>query len=313
MPGFIAAQIARINRNYILVALGLAVVAGAIGWFGWTYLSAVALGPRKVSAQELASPQFQADPRSYKAIIQVGGTGVRPAFYSARVRRGKSYGMLYCRLLKVGDAQLIVEDWGQSNSSTPAGQLRYVPADIAQYASYYREAGAILPVMLDTREWREQGWMLLIFGSACSIGTLAIAGLLLWWSANPERHPVRRAVVRLGDFDSVALQIDGEMQAASQSFGPVRLGQTMVAYTRAFAFDVVRVDNIVGARTEWLRKGKTTALYLLMETRDTRKLKWEISRNYADALLGAISTAAHIEASPGTQPEVLELRIGRKA
>jgi hypothetical protein len=50
MPGFIASQIARINRDFILVALALALVATAIGWFGWTYVSAVVLGPRMVSA-----------------------------------------------------------------------------------------------------------------------------------------------------------------------------------------------------------------------------------------------------------------------
>lgn len=313
MPGFIASQIARINRNYLLVALALALVVAAMGWFGWTYISAVVLGPRMVSAQELASPQFQSDPSSYKSIIGVRGSQARPTFYSTRVRRGKGYGTLYCRLLKVGDAQLIVQEWARSNSYTPAGQLREVPADIAQYASYYQKAGAILPVLLDTREWKEQGWMLLICGSIAGAGTLALAGLLLWWSTHPERHPVRRAVLRLGDFEATAMQIDGEMQAEFQRFGPVHLGQTTLAYAPAFSFDIVRLENITGARTEWIRKGKSSALFLLLDTRDERKVKWQISRGYADALLESVCAAAHVEPSGQAALRTIELRIGRNS
>lgn len=312
MPGFIASQIARINRNYLLVALLLAAVAGAIVYFGWTYVAGVVLGPRVVSAEELGSSRFQSDAASYKRIVTVRGSEVRSWFYKARVPRGKHYGTLYCWLLKVGDAQVMVEGWEPSASLSATGELRPAPQNILNAASAYRKAGAILPVLVDTRDWRTNGWTLVVFGSLAGAGALGIAGTLLWWNSHPDRHPVRRAVARLGDFDAIALQVDGEMQAAAQSFGPVRLGQTMLAYARAFAFDLTRVDGILSARAEWLRKGKTTALYLLMETREGRTVKWEISRKYANELLNAISTAAHIEVAAVEAPKILQLRIGRK-
>ena len=310
MPGFIASQIGRINRNYALVALVLGLVAAGIGWFGWTYISAIALGPRMVSAQELASAQFQSDLNSYKTVIQVSGSEVRPTFYSARVRRGKGYGTLYCWLLKVGDAQLIVEDWSPSRGPNAAGLLGGIPQDVSHAANAYQKAGTILPVLLDAREWKQQGWILLIYGSAFAIGALVIAGILFWWGTHPEKHPVRRAVLWLGDFEAIAMQIDGEMQAELQRFGPVHVGQSTLLYTSTFSFDVVRLENVTGARTEWLRKGKSSALYLLLDTRDARKVKWQISRRYADALLAAVSTAAHIEASPLEPEKRIELRIG---
>ncbi len=309
MPGFIASQIGRINRNFVLVALALAVSAMVVGWLGANQISAVVLGPKPVTAEELASAQFQSEAESFKKVVQLNGSEVRPVFYSARVRRGKGYGTLYCWLLKARDRQIIVEDWSPSRGLAATGQPRIAPPGIYHYANAYRGAGEILPILIDQREWKESGWMLAILVSALGAAALVITGVLFWWSQNPERHPVRRAVARLGDFESTAMQIDGEMQSELGRFGTVHLGQTTLIYTPAFSFDVVRLESITGARTEWLRKGKSSALYLLLDTREQRKVKWQISRTHADDLLKSVCSAAHVEASEQAQPRRIELKI----
>lgn len=298
MTGFVASQIARINRNFVLIALLLALGAGAIGWLGWDNISAVVFGPRMVSAEELASARFQSDPESYKKIVRVSGAEVRPPFYSARVRKGKGYGTLYCWLLKVGEAELIVEDWSQSGTLTAAGKLGEAQQGIYRAAQASGAGGSLLPVLLDQRDWKETGWVLTICAAGMAIAAAVIGGLLLSWGSNPERHPVRKAVARVGDFESTAVQIDAEMQAAYQQFGAVHLGQTMMTYTSAFKFDVVRLQSIAAARTEWLQQGKTRALFLLMETREGRQVKWHIRKSDADELLASVRAAARLEQNP---------------
>ncbi len=313
MPDFIASQIARINRNFALVALGLAAGATVLAWVGANQISAVLQGPIPISAQEMASAEFQSHAESFKKIVRVEGNAVGPTFYRARVRRGKGYGTLYCWLLKAGDRQIIVEDWSPSASLNAAGQARIAPPDIYRYATAYRGTGEIVPILIDQREWKEGGWVLTAFASTLAAAALVIAGVLFWWSRVPGKHPVRRAVLRLGEFESTAMQIDGEMQAEFARYGPVHLTQTTVLYTPAFSFDVVRLESITGARTEWLRKGKSSALYLLLDTREDRKVKWQISRRYGDALLQAVCTSAHLEAPDPAPVKRIELRIGSKS
>lgn len=310
MPGFIASQIARINRNYLLVALALGMVVATMAYFGWSYVSAVVLGPKSVSAEEMFSPQFQSDPNTYKRIVQVEGTPAGQVFYRERVRRGKGYGTLYCWLLKAGNAQVIVEGWQPSASASAVGRFREAPAGIYRAAGAWAKYGAIYPLALDTRDWKADGWMLLIYGSAVAIAAAVILGMLLWWGADPNRHPVRRAVLRVGDFEATAMQIDAEMQAQSQSFGPVHIGQTMLVYAPAFSFDVARLENVSSAQTKWLRKGKSNALYLVLDTHEGRQLKWQISRKYGDELLQAVCASARVEA-PAAGPKRIELRIGK--
>lgn len=295
MDSFVASQIARINRNLLLVALGLGAAAGLILWLGRYEVLGVVRGPRIVTAQELVSPRFQSDPEAYKAVVQVSGSQMGGPFLSERVRRGKSTSTLYCALLKLETGRLIVESWDPLTAATVAGKVKEPAGHIWRAARAHNKEGDLLPVALDTRDWKSNGWVLLGAGGGSAVATLAIAGLLFYWTSTPDRHPAQKAVARLGDFASVAMQIDGDMQAEVQRFGSVHLGQTFALYTSTFKFDVVRLDSIVGARTQWVQQGKSRALFLFLDTNQGREVKWHIAKKNAEELLASVRRAARLE------------------
>lgn len=293
MPDFIQRQIARISRNFSITALILAAVASTIAFFGWPYIVAVVAGPRVVSAAELASPAFQQSVQAKTTIVSVTGDQLRPSFYSVMVSRGKSgTAPLHYSLLHVGDKQLIVSGWSAAPSLTAEGEMSWAGDFILERASAYQEAGEILPLLVDTRSWKTTGWVLFGYDSIFALAALILISFPMRWNLNPAAHPVQRALAKLGEPTTAAMQLDVEMQAEVRRYGSIHRTQSMLVYAPAFKFGAVRLGDIVAATTEWRRSGKSSALYLILDTRNMGRVQWQIRNSYSQALLDDIRSAA---------------------
>jgi hypothetical protein len=127
------------------------------------------------------------------------------------------------------------------------------------------------------------------FGGMVLFGALLFLGYALRWTVNPDSHPVRQAVRRLGLPDQTS-QIDSEVQADVAHFADIHVTRSMLLFVTIGGFDVVRLDNIAAASGQL----ESYNYFLLLATKDGRQLKW-IVRGDRNALLQAVRAAAHLE------------------
>ncbi|HTX79973.1 MAG TPA: DUF6709 family protein [Longilinea sp.] len=253
IDGFVEQQIRRNNRSQILWALFiLAVVIGAFVIAGDYYYNFF-FGPFKVSSAQVISYQAGNLPRQY--YVTVTGREVEDTGYdmyhtdnSGNKTTDASYMALLVSnrllLVKVPPAAL------QTATATMTGALVDLPSDEQTYviqnleSEYPNIKGAFLPVMLDTTDFKTNGYAGLV------VGTL-IAGICLFFiirgimRSDPERHPFMKQLARYGQPEFIASSIDMEMDGEHTRVGPLHVSPKWLVLNTLSLMKVERMEDLV--------------------------------------------------------------------
>jgi hypothetical protein len=167
---------------------------------------------------------------------------------------------------------LLVKALDDRSVSTFTGYLEPLPPDVRTnvIADIEREApslrGAFLPFMLNTDDFRSDGYGALGLGSLLFGAFLFGIARALWRSSNPARHPIMRALGRFGTPADVAGQLDAELLAEHRQIGDLHLTPNWLVRASRSSLTALRIEDVVWAykkvtqhRVNGVPAGKTYA------------------------------------------------------
>jgi hypothetical protein len=110
-------------------------------------------------------------------------------------------------------------------------------------------AGSVFAGGLIYLLWRDApgGWFYRIQVSCLVSLTVALVGVLLYWTAFPDKHPVNRALAMYGDVTAIAKQLNDEMAEKHEVQGPFLFTSSFLTYSPGYTLDLVRYDDILAA------------------------------------------------------------------
>jgi len=253
---YIQRQLARTNRNFFLVGLGLIVAVTSYGVSASRYFYNFFKGPVEMSAEAIATVRSPETLERYFVSIkgddsidsglqyvekQVSQSGV---VESQTVKAGYS-------ILVLGKRFLIVKRAPADNSKQYEGALMDLPADVHSQIitpllpDYPNAEAAFLPMMLDATGFRDEGYI----AAAICIPVLLCALWIIWRVRtrieNPLRHPILNSLSRYGSLANSARQIDAESNG--KRLGEVVLGQTWILLPSLFFLRVYHIPNVIWA------------------------------------------------------------------
>ena len=223
--GFVGNLIRRTSQRMLIVALVL--LAGLTLFFAYkrSYFFGFFAGPHTVTAQQLTAASSPAafanpflsvadegeEPTDLQEIHNEDGRNVLEASFASAV-----VGAHHMLVRVAPDAANAAE---HLPSATVTGEIKKVD-DLrgSVYGNYAAPAGDLLPIYLDTYNYRTSGYIAL----ALCIPILLLALWLLWrWfqiSSDFSRHPLCRKLSGQGQLEMLVQQIDSEMAAPHTSY-----------------------------------------------------------------------------------------------
>ena len=223
--GFIGDLIRRTNRRLLITAFLLLACLALFFGYNRGYFYGFFHGPRTVSAQQLtaaASPaafpnRFVAvqdereEPTQLEDISHKDGQDYVEAGFMSAVVGG------HHMLVRVGPDAVPVSG---ASAATLTGQLKSVD-DLRNHleGSYSTPQDDLLPVYLDTYEYKTFGYGSLAIGVPLLL--LALWMLWRWWqvSSDLSRHPLCRRLAAQGQLELMIQQIDSELAAPHLTVG----------------------------------------------------------------------------------------------
>ncbi len=252
----IGRHVRRCNRNLLIanaaVVAAVALVAAAngrylAGWFG----GPVPIRPERIAALSAAEALHS------RFVEFTAGKIVSTGYQAIMVRDGGRQEVKADFMATlVGGRLLIVKTKPGATGTHLQGALVEVPPDVlsglrAQLPA--EERGALLDFMLNTADYREDGWWLVGFG--LPVLALCVWNLLKWWRRTNDfaLHPI----VRQMGGEQVALQyaaeLESEMAAPTERHGRGILSRSWIVVPTLFHTGIVRLDWLV-----WIFKRTTT-------------------------------------------------------
>jgi hypothetical protein len=288
-------QIRRTNRNLLLTNLALLALVLGIAFFNRRYLMSFARGPVPVSAAQVAE---LTDPAQLdNAFVSLDVAKVLPTGYQVvNTRHGRQVSVKADFQLAPLDHRVLIVKAKPGNVGTHfKGGFVPVPDGVLSGIRQMIPADArvvLLPFMLDTVDYGDDGWWMLSLG-------LPAAGLALWnlfvWTLRRDykNHPL---VEQLGDETAAlqcAQQLEGELSAA-RKFGSASVTASWLVHETFFRASIVRLENVVWAykkvtqhRTNFIPTGKTYEAILFDRNGDETKVSGK--EEVIDGLLGAVA------------------------
>lgn len=221
--GFIGNLIRRTNQRILITALVLLACIAAFFGYNRRYFYAFFAGPRTVTAQQLTTAS---SPAAFPdAFLRVGDDSAETTnLEEVRREDGRDSVAANFESVVVGGHHMLVrvapDSFPASDTATalPAttltGEVKRVD-DIRNqiYGSYSTPAGDLLPVYLDTYDYRNFGNIALAI--AIPLALLGLWMLWRWWqtSSDLSRHPLCRRLAKQGQLELLIQQIDSEMSA----------------------------------------------------------------------------------------------------
>jgi hypothetical protein len=253
----------RSNRNLlILCVLGIIIVA-ALFILNMRYFYNFIVGPVEISSASLVALPAADTPQRYwlkvngQELVDTGIQYVSTSKNGSKTVDNSYYAMLLEKRL------LLVKIPGEPGvDSLPANQtgwLSEIASDENQKIIQALEIespaikGLFLPFKLETGDFRTNGYIGLVIGGIVLLLCLWGVVLVVQRTANPNNHPVLRALARFGPVDFVVSRIDAEMAAVHTTLGKLNLTNSWLIYDDKANLLATRYEDVI-----WIYKHVTT-------------------------------------------------------
>jgi Family of unknown function (DUF6709) len=266
---FIGEQIRRVNRNLLITNVVILVVAATLLLTKHDLINGYLRGGEKVEASALAR-MTAAD----RGVIEVNADGVIPTGYAMVKHRssGKDEVEYEFVAMRAGDRLLLVKvEQGQKGPHF-AGTLESLPNQVMTMAYQDMKTpkgrAALMPIMLDTIEYKSDAWLLM------GLGILAIP-LALWnlkkWmqrAADPATSPIVTQQEHRGGV-MACQQVDSEVAQSCGKLGKALLTKSWVIVPHTYHATIMHLEDVVWVykkvtqhRVNFIPTGKTYAAML---------------------------------------------------
>ena len=307
---FIGDQIRRANRNLLITNLVILVVAATLMLSQHRTISGYLRGGEKTEPAALAST-----PPIENTVVALDSDNVMATGYQmVKHESGKDTVEYEYLAMKAGDRLLIVKSEPGQHGPHFEGALAPLPHDISsalmKEIKSERTRQALMPVMLDTIEYKSDGRLLLIFGVPSIL--LAAWNLKKWMqrAADPETSPIVTQLQHRGGM-MACQQIDSEVAQSSGKLGKAILTKSWVIAPHTFGASIMHLDDVVWVykkvtqhRVNFIPTGKTYAAILCAST--GRMVQIDDKQEKIDQLLVTIAGKAPW-AIAGFSPDVQKL------
>jgi len=222
---FVLSTVRRLNRNLLIISLvGLLLVIIGLG-FNTRYLYNVFAGPFPLERDALLKLTNADLPTQYYVTVTGDDHANTGYEYVKTSSSGSETTEAYYLALLIDDKLLLVKSLTTEIENTISGELLNIPTDIQNevVAEVEREvpeiAGAFLPVMLDTSNFRMAAYIGLGIGALLGLAALVGVGLAIQRFLNPYAHPAIKALERFGLAQDMVSEIEAEMGVAHELVG----------------------------------------------------------------------------------------------
>jgi len=257
--GFVQKTIRRSNLgSLVLSAIGILIIlalAASLSRYFFNFFK----GPFAINQDELVSLEKPEDELNYYYTVQ-GEEALDTGFqYVITHDNGSESVEHYYFALPVLDRLLLVRTSAPDLLDTYTGTLMTIPN--LEQANVITEivnetpglAGVFLPVMLDTGNFKLNGYFILggavIAFMLCGILFIAV----IRHATDPLSHPIMRMLAAYGDPESKAAQVDTEIVTAGKKIAAAWITPTWLVVPKAFTFRLMRLDDIL-----WIYKQVVT-------------------------------------------------------
>ena len=244
---FIGRQIRRANRNLLLVNLVVLAIVALIAFGNWRYLNNWFRGTAAVAPAQIAS--LKSADELERNFVNFDVKEVFPSgFQEVEQKNGVTTSVKADYLVTwVGDRALVVEAKVNSTNTHLEGALVAVPSEVASGLRQDlppEKQNVLLPFMLDTVDYREDGWWML--GLGVPLILLSMWNLVKWSqrSNNLAAHPMvkkmggEQAVIQYGQ------QLETEMSGGGEKFGAATLTANWVVVPYFFGTNFARLEDM---------------------------------------------------------------------
>lgn len=303
---FLQSEMRRVNRNMLLVNLGVVLGVLLLGYVNYRYLYNCFAGPFPTAPAVLHA--IPSPHSSAQYFVTVEGEELLDSGYQAISIERDKYTKAEKRRKVTADYLVLVVQQRLLLLKAPVGWTSpkidgvlterpgQLSTDIAKKLRAARPdlPDIFLPYMLDAADdFRTAGYV----GAAIAVSILLLCtwNLRKWQqrTQNPQVHPVMCMARQYGPEFEVASQIDQELAAASARYGACRLTASWLLQSRLFYCKMVKLADIVWAYKlevrhshNFIPTGKSYALVLY--TRQQQKLEHSASKKHVEALLSAL-------------------------
>ena len=265
--GFIGKQVRRANNRLLIANLCvLAFVAVLLG-ANANYLNNWFRGTNPTDPQAIARLRNPNDlARNFVSfdVAKVFESG----YQEIETENGRQTGVnADFQVVWVGDRALVVKTKPGSTATHMEGGLVTVPQEVMDGLRQQlkpEEQGVLLPFMLDTVNYREDGYWFL----GISLPLLALAGwnLSKWVKRTSDfaQHPIVKALGGQQAVIQYGAQIEMEMTAGGEKIGAATLTANWIAVPYYFGTHMARLDDLV-----WVYKKITKHSYNFIPTGKT--------------------------------------------
>ncbi len=268
---YVQKAIRRSNRNILIASLLGLVVLVAAAALSYRYLVGFFKGPEEVAKPALLALKTPDQLTNYYVTVKgddaeyTGYQRVSTSDSGPKTVKGSFMALLF------NDRYLLVEVPGESRTAASQYTGALVPIEsgipsqvIGEYEKDSGMTGAALPFMLDTSDFRSNGYIGL--GVGLIVFLLCVWGLskVIRRSGNPASHPIMRALGRFGEPEQVAEQINQEMSAPHEALGSLHLTPHWLVNSAGVSLAATRLEDVVWVygkvaqhRTNGVPTGKT--------------------------------------------------------
>lgn len=252
--GFIGKQIRRCNRNLLITNVVLLAACAGIGALNFNYLSNWFRGTAPIDPAQIAqlqsADQLQRNFVSFD-VPEVFESGVT----EVETENGKQTGTTLSDfvIVPVGNKVLVVKTMpSQASAKHIEGELVAMPGDVdaeMRKGLTQEQNAAVLPFMLDAKDYRDDGWWLL--GLGVPLILLGVWNLVKWAqrNSNPAASPI---VKRLGGEQrvmAIGQQLDIEMMGGTEKFGAAVVSPSFLLAPYLYDSKIIPLADLV-----WIHK-----------------------------------------------------------
>jgi hypothetical protein len=254
---FLERQIRRSNRVLLVCSLVLAGGVAIYGGVEWRYFYNFFKGPFEANSASLEIIQHPDEQLKYFVRLQ-GDDSSDTGIQEVEKETGggspdKETVTSKYSLLHLGNRLLIVKAGPNQSGTLMQGALRQISPEeqsnvVAPIIKDVPEVGpALLPMVLDTTDFRDSGWVAFVIG----IPLLGLAGWIYFNMRGreiaPLTHPIMKAAARYGSIVDTAHQFDAELHGNVTKMGRSTITASWVLLPSMLNLGICRIPDLVWA------------------------------------------------------------------
>lgn len=296
--GYIGRQIRRANLRLLLASVTLLVLAGALVVGNGDLLRTWVQGARLVTAEQAGALARTESPGGHVIRFDVA-KAIPTGYQQVESENGRTTGVSAEYVLVWAGEQLLAVRVAPGTTPTRLeGTFRSIarPLEDGLRKDLGDERqGLLLPMMLDTLDYRETRWYVLVPALFMTL----LAGFNLYRLSKRVRdlasHPIVAGLGGPRVLQMHGMELETEIHGPVQSFGPARLTQHWIVVPTTFSTRIARLEDLVWMHLQVTRHsvnfiptGKTFAAHL--HHRSGSSLSVQAREEKVSALLTAIAT-----------------------